>query len=363
MFDRTSLARRRGARPFLVASGDDRFEFLKNRTGSTSQHCTMRQAGTIPEQPDAVRFADYLFAHGIAAKVEPEADAWAVWVRDEEHVPRAITELDHFLANPGDTKYATAEHEAKARRAKLARREDEVRRNFVDMSRRWDGRGAGPAPLTIGLIVLSIAVAVFTRLGGFFGGADEATDPLINALGFTEAYRVIIDRVAAGETWHPLDAIRAGEVWRLVTPIFLHFSPWHLLFNMYMFYDFGRLIEGRRGTLKFGLLVLLIALTSNYGQYYFDTRWDPPYTSFGGMSGVIYGLFGYAWMKSRYEPTVEIFVHPNTVVLLILWFILCLVGVIGNIANWAHGVGLAVGMVIGIAPYAWRRMIKRFGRT
>jgi GlpG protein len=321
----------------------------------------MRQAGTIPQQPDAVRFADYLFAQGIAAKVEPEHEAWAVWVRDEEHVPRAIAELDHFLTNPRDTKYAAAEREAKVRRDKLARRDDEARRNFVDMSRRWDGRGAGPAPLTVGLIVLSIAVGVFTRLGGYFAGAGEAADPLINALGFTEAYQVISDRLAAGESWHPLDAIGAGEVWRLVTPIFLHFSPWHLLFNMYMFYQFGLLIESRRGTLRFGLLVLVIAVASNFGQYYFMFL-NRQYPSFGGMSGVIYGLFGYAWMKSRYEPTAEIFVHPNTVVLLIIWFILCLVGVIGNIANWAHGVGLAVGMAIGIAPYAWRKTRKRLVR-
>jgi GlpG protein len=150
-------------------------------------------------------------------------------------------------------------------------------------------------------------------------------------------------------------------VWRLVTPIFLHFGILHLLFNMYMLYDFGRLVEGRRGTLRFGLLVLVIAALSNYGQFYFMFL-DRTYPSFGGMSGVIYGLFGYAWMKSRYEPTAEIFVHPNTVVLLIIWFILCLVGVIPNVANWAHGVGLAVGMAIGIAPYMWRRTLRRLGR-
>jgi hypothetical protein len=41
-----------------------------------------------------------------------------------------------------------------------------------------------------------------------------------------------------------------------------------------------------------------------------------------------------------------------------LWFVLCLVGIIGNIANWAHSIGLAVGIVIGIAPYAWRQSTK-----
>jgi GlpG protein len=317
----------------------------------------MRQAGTIPQQPDAVRFADYLFAQGIAAKVEPEANFWAVWVRDEEHVPRAVAELDQFLANPADPKYATAEREAKARRDKLARKEDQARRNFVDMSRRWDGRGAGPAPLTVGLIVLSVAVAIFTRLGGYFATDNEGVNPLMNVLGFTEDYRVYLAHEAAGEPWDPLDPIRRGQVWRVVTPILLHFSPWHLLFNMYMLYQFGLLIEGRRGTLRFALVVLAIAALSNYGQYHFMVA-DRSFPSFGGMSGVIYGLFGYGWMKSRYEPTAEIFIHPNTVVVLIIWFVLCVIGVIPNVANWAHGVGLAVGMAIGIAPFAWRRTLR-----
>jgi GlpG protein len=73
------------------------------------------------------------------------------------------------------------------------------------------------------------------------------------------------------------------------------------------------------------------------------------------MSGVLYGLFGYVWMKSRYEPTAELYIHPNTVVLMMLWLVICMLGLMGPIANWAHGIGLAVGIIIGIAPYAWRQ--------
>jgi GlpG protein len=308
----------------------------------------MRQAGTIPTEAEAIRFVDYLFAQGIPAKAEAGSAGWAVWVRDEEHVTKAIAELDVFLDNPSDSKYAVAHREAKVRRDQIARREDEVRRNFVDMSRRWDGRGIGPARVTMALVVLSLVVAFITRLGGSFGGADPTAERAINLLSFTD-YEMQARHEAAGQLWDPLDPIRHGQVWRLVTPIFLHFSLMHLLFNMYMFYQFGLLVEGRRGPVRFSLLVLAIAVISNFGQYYFGGP------TFGGMSGVLYGLFGYAWMKSRFEPQAEIFVHPNTVVILMAWFVLCAVGLIGNIANWAHGAGLAAGMVIGIAPYLWRR--------
>ncbi len=318
----------------------------------------MRQAGTIANEGEATRFADYLFAQGIAAKVEREADAWAIWVRDEEQVPRATEELGHFLASPADEKYLAAGQEAKARRENLARREKEARHNFVDLSRRWDGRGAGPAPLTRALIALSIAVAVFTRLGGYFPHeSQQGPDPLLSWLQFTEERQIYEQRRAAGEPWHPLDPIGRGEVWRLVTPIFVHLSPLHLLFNMYMLYQFGRLVESRRGTLRFALLVLVIAVVSNYCQYYFMFS-NGYYPTFGGKSGVLYGLYGYAWMKSRYEPTADIYVDANTVVILMAWFVLCALGVIGNIANWAHAGGLVVGVVVGIAPYAWKRTIR-----
>jgi GlpG protein len=100
---------------------------------------------------------------------------------------------------------------------------------------------------------------------------------------------------------------------------------------------------------------------SNFGQFFVPSLMNPiyAYNSFGGMSGVVYALFGFIWMKSKYEPAAELYVHPNTVVLMLIWLVACSLGFIGGVANWAHGVGLAVGMAIGIAPYAWSRMLKR----
>ncbi len=39
------------------------------------------------------------------------------------------------------------------------------------------------------------------------------------------------------------------------------------------------------------------------------------------MSGVLYGLFGYVWMKSRYEPSSGFYVTPNTVMWMVGWFL------------------------------------------
>jgi GlpG protein len=115
-------------------------------------------------------------------------------------------------------------------------------------------------------------------------------------------------------------------------------------------HEFGSQIETRLGSWRMALLVLAVALVSNVGQAYFSGPW------FGGMSGVVYGLFGYAWFKSRLQPELGIFVHPNTVTLLLLWLVLCMTGLMGNVANWAHGLGLATGVVIAYAPIWYRRL-------
>jgi len=50
--------------------------------------------------------------------------------------------------------------------------------------------------------------------------------------------------------------------------------------------------------------------------------------------------------------------HPTTVFWLMGWFLLCMTGRVGPIANTAHTVGLAVGMILGIAPIFWRDLLR-----
>ena len=64
------------------------------------------------------------------------------------------------------------------------------------------------------------------------------------------------------------------------------------------------------------------------------------------MSGVVYGLLGYIWVKGKFDPGSGYFLHPNTMAFMMIWFVACLV-IIPGIANWVHGVGLAVGLATG----------------
>lgn len=57
--------------------------------------------------------------------------------------------------------------------------------------------------------------------------------------------------------------IRAGQLWRLITPVFLHGSILHIGFNMYALFIYGRGLEARFGHGRFALLYFLSAFAGN----------------------------------------------------------------------------------------------------
>lgn len=308
----------------------------------------MRQAGTLSNRDQAERLADYLLTKGIEAKVEPEGPAWALWVRDEDHLPQARQELQEFLVDPAAQRYRGVDGAAEALRKQQQRTETQRQKSLVMLRDRWDTRPTGRQPLT--LILIAISALVF-----FLSGSAAERGTIEQYLWFGKPPTDVGELL----TWNGMAAIEHGEVWRLVTPIFIHAEILHLAFNMYWLYLFGSLIEARRGTVQFGLLVLATAALSNWGQYDFSVRQGvPPLMAifFGGMSGVNYGLFGYIWAKSRFEPQLGLYVAPSTTFILMLWLVICWTGKVGAVANWAHTVGLAGGAIIGCAPAAWRRM-------
>jgi membrane associated rhomboid family serine protease len=140
----------------------------------------------------------------------------------------------------------------------------------------------------------------------------------------------------------PFADVMSGEVWRLVTPIFIHFGLLHIFFNMMWLWDLGRALEILRGPGFLALFVAVTGIASNIAQYVVTQS-----PTFGGMSGVVYALLGYVWMQGRFNRSFGFALHRSTVVMMIGWFVLCWTGLLGPIANWAHAAGLLVGMAWG----------------
>jgi GlpG protein len=188
-------------------------------------------------------------------------------------------------------------------------------------------------PLTAIVIGLCVVVALVTKLGD-----DRA---------------VVMRLLITAQGGKSLPEVFHGEPWRVLTPIFIHFGLPHILFNLMAFKDLGTAIEKLVGTWTLLALIWVTGIGSNLVQFHYGDTF-----AFGGMSGVVYGLLGYVWMKARFDPNSGFRLHQQTVVIMIGWFFLCAFGVIPNVANWAHGAGLVIGVVWGFLSAQVGRVAK-----
>jgi hypothetical protein len=95
-------------------------------------------------------------------------------------------------------------------------------------------------PVTGGICILSLVVT----LAAWSGKLDQ------NLL--VENYRV----------WH-------GQPWRLLTSTLLHANFIHLAFNLYWTWTFGSIVESAFGSLRSGLLILMLGAGSSAAEYAF----------------------------------------------------------------------------------------------
>jgi GlpG protein len=297
----------------------------------------MRQIGQLTDAAQARVFGDFLLAQGIRNELEGEADgSWAIWIRDEDQMATARTWLEKFQQNPESAEFRAAPAEAAKKRAAEAKERDEYGKRIRtrrSMFPKLGGYGVGI--LTYALILACLIVALYSKLG-----SDR------------EFLRHLL-------IWDPengrdgfLPDVFAGEIWRLFTPIIIHFGPIHLIFNLMLLYQLGCMIEGRRSSWLLAGLVAVIAAVSNFAQFFFS---HSPY--FGGMSGVVYGLAGYVWMMGKYHPASGVGLNSQSATILMIWLVVCYTGIVGNVANTAHLVGLIVGVIWGRAAayFASRR--------
>ncbi len=133
-----------------------------------------------------------------------------------------------------------------------------------------------------------------------------------------------------------------GDFWRLLTPVFLHFGLAHIVFNMLWLWQLGGPLERRLGSPELLTLIVVVGVLSNLAQYFFK-----PESLFGGMSGVVYALLGYFWMQGRFNPRFGMALRQPIVIMMLIWFVVCWLGVVGNIANMAHTAGLILGVFWG----------------
>jgi len=134
--------------------------------------------------------------------------------------------------------------------------------------------------------------------------------------------------------------ILSGEFWRLITPVFLHASITHLLFNMYALYSFGTGLERYSGHWRFLSLYMIGGFAGNVTSFLLSDK------SSLGASTAIFGLvsaeaiFIYRnriFFGKRAGPMLA-----NTVLIIVINLAL---GLSPGIDNWGHLGGLVGGLI------------------
>ena len=290
----------------------------------------MRCIGHLDNSAQAEQFGHYLYGQDIENRVEENSlGQWEIWVLDEDQIDQSKALFLAFSENPEDPTVAQGAQAGLQKQAQLKQEQTTHRARVIDARTMLQSRKITLGWVTISLIVISVGLALLTRMG-----KNEAF-----VLPFQITEHVVNGNYIQYSPSFP--EIRHGEVWRLFTPMFLHFGPLHLIFNMWWMKDLGSVIESHKGPWTLLGLAFTISILSNVAQFYMSGP------RFGGMSGVVFGLLGYLWMQGKFNPRGPLHLNPQTVQFMMIWFVICLTGWVGPVANTVHGVGAFVGIAWG----------------
>ena len=303
----------------------------------------MRYLAQIEGKQRAEAFVAYLLTQSVSTHIEGVAgneQLWDVWIRDEDSLPKARAELEQFKANPQDPKYSAAVPEAR----QIIKQKQEASKAATKNIRPVNYRGATSMtsgripPLTMTLLIISVVVSLLTNFM-----SPPATFKLGQAM--VEQLSFVSPRLYEASGGDPAASLKRGEVWRAITPVFLHGSPIHLAMNMFVLVMLGRVTERLVGTPRYALMMLILAALPMLLACLMPPQFDgSPFTV--GISGVVYGLAAYLWIIGMQRPELGFRIPNSMIALLLIVVVLGFTGLIGHLSNWGHLGGFVVGLVL-----------------
>jgi len=264
---------------------------------------------------DLSDFSRWLNGQGVAHRITEESGHQVLWLENPEHATPVLAALARYLEEPG-----------------LRAAVGQQNRSPVFVGGRWQP-SPRHAPMVLGMILLAVVMVLLTAMG---------TNKMAAALMFVDPRHYDWSTLAGR-----LDALSAtltqGQIWRLLTPDFLHFSWSHILFNSVMLWFLGSQVEWFDGRGRLLVLFLGTSIFSNGLQYLVSGP------LFGGLSGVVYGILGYCWLSQRRVPRFQF--PPALVTFSVVWMVIgftpltSILGM-GQMANEAHLGGFVSGVVL-----------------
>ncbi|OWV28510.1 rhomboid family intramembrane serine protease [Halomonas campaniensis] len=277
----------------------------------------------LPDHVDTSELRQALWRHRIGHRITDEADGQLLWIAD----PRQLNELKALLE-------------------RWQRGEPLVLQQATQHPRTMTNSLASLKQVPVTALMIVISLVIFALIAVF-------GDQLIVTL------TIVPIGISGGELvfGNLTQTLTSGQVWRLLSPAFLHFGWMHLIFNLMWVWYFGRQVEALQGSRTMLLLLVVAGIGANVAQYATGT------VLFGGMSGVVYALLAHVWLMSRRVPRSGFFVPQMLVVFMLGWMVFTMTDMagsvgFGNVANEAHLGGLLVGLVTGWY-YSSRRLKNR----
>lgn len=273
----------------------------------------MQQLAIVDNPRLAQSFVDYMATQKIICQLSPHEQGVVIWLVDDAHLQQAQREWQDFVHDPMARKYQQASWQVGDQhrvRFSYGSSSSLIKQRFL----------AHSGPFTL----LMIAAAVAVYLAGIFIG-----DGVYQVLLFPNSMATFY-----------------AQPWRIITPILLHFSITHILFNLLWWWEFGGVIERKLGSGKLIILTIVGGIIPNFMQF-----WSTG-PLFGGLSGVVYALLGYLWWTAWLRPHVGIQINRMIVGFMLLWMVFGFFstslsssssGLLPATANLAHLFGLIVG--------------------
>ncbi len=274
------------------------------RTSSTG----MIQLLVLGDARMAQALVDYLATLGIPCELTQSELGVSVWLADERRLAQAQQEVKRFLSEPNHPRYMEASWQSGHADARI-----DYSKGMTDPVTDFLHQAG---PLTLVVIIACLAIYALDAIGL----------PIFDELAF-----------------HPtLAQFTDWQAWRYVTPAFIHFSVLHLVFNLLWWWYLGGQIEQRLGSGKLFILLIIGAALPNIAEFFVSGP------RFGGLSGVVYALLGYSWLRTRLQPDCGLAMPPALMGFMLVWLVLGFLDMLGTpTANMAHLVGLLVGLAQG----------------
>ncbi|MDZ7871253.1 MAG: rhomboid family intramembrane serine protease [Rheinheimera sp.] len=267
----------------------------------------MHKLAVLNSAAAAQTFADYCLSRQWAVSVVVYNTQHAELFCDEADVAAVEPELQQFLQQPELDKYRDAAWQRSQPAAQIG--------------------NSGLAALGQGFL--------------------QQTGPIVWMLSLPALLVFIVLQIWPQQVFESLRFFQPGETevlsYRWWSPILLHFSASHLMFNLLALWIYGGRLEVWLGSRQLLWLTLLAGFISNTAQFLLVGP------NFGGLSGVVYAIFGFVWVYGWRYPTQPLQLSKPDLVMALGFLALGFADLLWvNTANWAHLSGFVCGMAVAM---------------